>query len=116
MSMPRATVARNNSLKKLPSYRKKKGRNLGQNQTQRGYPSAAGPHRFVVGKQRFLQTMSNPVKSRARQCEWVGRTPGQSSYRGMGWSRPEGGAEETWARAPGKCPEQGERKQTLLGI
>ena len=40
---------------------------------------------------------------------------GQGCPAGLGWmSRPGGGGQGTSASAPGRCPEQGEKKENIV--
>ena len=95
MSKPRATVARKNSLAT--------GRNLEQNLTQRG------KHLPLVGTG-FNPNVFSPCKDDSGHVGMV-TVAGRGCPAGLGWiSGPGGGGQGTWARAPCRCPEQGEKK------
>ena len=98
MSKPRATVARKNSLadnKKKPWAQ----------------PDSEGNHLPLVG------TSFNPINLVHLDSRHVGMVTvaGRGCPAGLGWiSGPGGGGLGTWARAPGRCPEQGEKKENMF--
>ena len=98
MSKPRATVARKNS---LADNRKKPW----------AEPDSEGNHLPLVG------TGFNPINLVHLDSSHVGMVTvaGRGCPAGLGWiSGPGGGGLGTWARAPGRCPEQGKKKDIFF--
>ena len=101
MSKPRATMASKNS---LADNRKKPW----------AEPDSEGNHLPLVG------TSFNPIywvhlESSHVGMRWQVTMAGRGCPVGLGWiSGPGGGRLGTWARAPGRCPEQGEKKENMF--
>ena len=101
MSKPRTTVARKNS---LADNRKKPW----------AEPDSEGNHLPLVGTG-FNQIYWVHLESSHVGMRWQVTVAGRGCPAGLGWiSGPGGGGLGTWARAPGRCPEQGEKKENMF--